>query len=121
MRRTDGEAERIREVYRAYDRDPRVQARRDPESRANILIEQERISAVDRALEARWPQGLGSLEILDVGCGRGDELARLVVRGADERRCHGVDLLEDRVEAARARLPGADVRVADARELPFEV
>ncbi|MGH2944996.1 MAG: class I SAM-dependent methyltransferase, partial [Solirubrobacteraceae bacterium] len=33
---------------------------------------------------------------------------------------HGVDLLPGRVAAARAAVPGADVRVADVRSLPFD-
>lgn len=115
----DREAERIREVYAAYDRDPRVQARRDPANRANVLIEAERAAALDRALDGVASPALADAEVLDVGCGAGDELARLCARGAQERRCHGVDLLPDRVARARARLPRADIREADARELPF--
>ena len=114
-----GEAERIRRVYGAYDEDPRVQARRDPGNRANVLIDRERVDAVDAAL-AEVEVELGAVDVLDLGCGAGDELMRLVARGADPRRCHGVDLLPDRVEQARRRLPGVDVREADARALPHE-
>jgi ubiquinone/menaquinone biosynthesis C-methylase UbiE len=32
---------------------------------------------------------------------------------------HGVELIAQRVEVARERVPGADVRRGDARELPF--
>jgi SAM-dependent methyltransferase len=115
----DREAERIREVYAAYDTDPRVQARRDPGNRANLLIAREREAALNGALAGPGPVRLGDADILDVGCGAGDELARLVERGANASRCHGIDLLPDRVARANRRLPGADMRVADARDLPF--
>jgi ubiquinone/menaquinone biosynthesis C-methylase UbiE len=115
----EGEAARIRRVYAAYDEDPRVQGRRDPGNRANVLIEAERAESLDAALAAALPLPLAEAEILDIGCGTGDELARLVAGGATAGRCHGIDLLPDRVAVARERIPDADVREGDARELPF--
>jgi SAM-dependent methyltransferase len=56
---------------------------------------------------------------LDVGCGPGALAARLVRRlGAD--RVAAVDPSERFVEAARKRLPGADVRRGTAEELLFD-
>lgn len=60
------------------------------------------------------------VELLDVGCGGGWLLAELAERGAGPQRLHGVDLLPERIAAAQARVPGADIRRADARRLPFE-
>ena len=57
--------------------------------------------------------------ILDVGCGTGaltSVLAELV--GAEN--VAGVDPSEPFVEACRARVPGADIRLAPAEDLPFE-
>jgi ubiquinone/menaquinone biosynthesis C-methylase UbiE len=116
----DPEADRIRRVYRAYDDDPRVQARRDRANRANLLIDRERVQTLDRMLDGVASVRLDGAEILDVGCGAGDEIARLIARGADAGRCHGIDLLPDRVARARELLPGTDLREGDARELPFE-
>jgi SAM-dependent methyltransferase len=115
----DTERDRIRRVYSAYDRDPRVQARRDPRNRANVLIERERVAVLDRQLAGISSLHLGDADILDVGCGSGDELLRLLASGADAARCHGVDLLPDRVALARERLPAVDLREGDARALPF--
>ena len=56
--------------------------------------------------------------ILDVGCGPGVLTAVLVERyGAD--RVDAIDPTPGFVEAARARLPGVDVRQGSAEELPW--
>src|SRR5215468_3211839 len=56
--------------------------------------------------------------VLDVGCGPGVLAARLVDRCGTEGVV-AVDPSEPFVEAARARLPGVDVRRATAEDLPF--
>ena len=63
---------------------------------------------------------LSTYRILDVGCGDGGFLRRLVSWGADPTKLAGVDLLEDRAAAARRIEPCLDVRQADASDLPFE-
>lgn len=56
--------------------------------------------------------------VIDVGCGPGALMAELVARlGPDA--VAGVDPSAPFVEAARARFPGVDVRLADAENLPF--
>lgn len=54
--------------------------------------------------------------VLDVGCGSGRAVAELAERGA---RAIGVDLDPAMVAAARGRYPRADIRAADATELPL--
>lgn len=63
--------------------------------------------------------GLGG-EILDLGCGTGWLLEALAREGVEPPRLHGVEALAARAEAAARRVPGAQVRTADARDLPYE-
>src|SRR5690349_2001026 len=55
---------------------------------------------------------------LDVGCGPGALTVRLAER-LGERQVAGVDPSVSFVEAAQARLPDADIRLASAEALPF--
>jgi SAM-dependent methyltransferase len=64
--------------------------------------------------------GLGSdASVLDVGAGTGTGTRRLAELVGPER-VTAVEPSEPFVEAFRARLPGVDVRLAAAEELPFE-
>ncbi len=62
---------------------------------------------------------LAGRRVLDAGCGRGQWLADLETWGARRADLAGVDLVPERVEESSARLPGADIRRADATGLPF--
>lgn len=58
------------------------------------------------------------VRVLDVGCGEGDDLARMGLLLPGAELC-GIDLSADRVERARQAAPRARLRVGDARALPF--
>lgn len=62
---------------------------------------------------------LDRLELLDAGCGTGRRLLRLLGAGATRERLHGIDIQPELVEAARRAAPDLDLRVGDARSLPF--
>jgi ubiquinone/menaquinone biosynthesis C-methylase UbiE len=80
----------------------------------NQAIRRELVAAV----LALFPSALApGARLLDAGCGSGWWLRELAERGA--ARLHGVDLSPERVEAAAAAVPVADVRVGDVRALPF--
>lgn len=64
----------------------------------------------------RIPVGPGS-DVLDVGCGAGRYCRMAADRGA---RCSGIDATPAFAEIARERVPGADIRVGDMQDLPWE-
>ncbi len=65
------------------------------------------------AREGLFP--LDNLSIVDIGCGRGAWLLEFAQWGAYARNLAGIDLDAGRLEDARQRLAGADLRVGDAR------
>jgi ubiquinone/menaquinone biosynthesis C-methylase UbiE len=58
-------------------------------------------------------------DIIDVGCGNGALLRDLVRLGADAGRCTGVDLLQERVQAAREADARMSISCGDASSLPY--
>lgn len=105
----------LEETYGGYRRSRRKRRAWAADNPGNVAIRAQLLGAV---LELAAEPLRGEGEVLDVGCGGGWLLERLGGHGVERRRLHGVDLLEARVEAARRRVPGADVRLADARRLP---
>jgi SAM-dependent methyltransferase len=112
--RTQAELERIR---RAYARRRADGGERDPCVALLWIHQRERLLLA--GLRAHCAQDLHDLDVLDVGCGSGGELLRLVSHGADPVRMHGIDLREEPIRLARERLPPADLRVGDASDLPY--
>lgn len=61
------------------------------------------------------------LRVLEVGCGSGGELHRLIGLGLEPENLEGVDLLEDRISAARKSLPDeVGLRCGDATRMEFD-
>jgi ubiquinone/menaquinone biosynthesis C-methylase UbiE len=89
--------------------------RYSPANPAHLFIRH----AVERALVAMLPP-LAGRRVLEVGCGAGQLLVDLETLGAPRDRLAGLDLVPERVAAAQARLPGADIREGDAASLPWE-
>lgn len=69
-----------------------------------------------RNMRERSYQGLGDT-VVDVGCGGGRAVGELAARGV---RAIGLDLDPAMLEAAAARWPAGEFRVADATALPLE-
>jgi O-antigen/teichoic acid export membrane protein/ubiquinone/menaquinone biosynthesis C-methylase UbiE len=111
------EAERIRKVYHDYDLSRRHQRKRDESNVGIRLIHAERWNAVGRAISAYFADG-APVRVLDIGCGEGDDLAR--VAGLLPRAgLFGIDLLPDRIARARLAVPQADLRVDGGEALDF--
>jgi ubiquinone/menaquinone biosynthesis C-methylase UbiE len=109
---------RIRAAYRYYDSSAEEQRKRD-----------EANPGVRRNADTRWAALLGALSalalpdgarLLDVGCGGGDDLARVGREFADlSPALHGADLLPDRIARAREAVPHGTFQVAGADRLPY--
>jgi SAM-dependent methyltransferase len=84
---------------------------------AVLHIAQERERRV-LALLARAGIELAGLRVLDVGCGLGVEFANLLRWGARVSNLVGIDLVHERLRAARTRTAAALVQ-ADGAALPF--
>jgi SAM-dependent methyltransferase len=70
------------------------------------------------ARHARRP--LAELEVLEIGCGHGDNLLELLRLGFSPERLHGNELLPERAVRARQRLPAATpVQQGDALQMPL--
>jgi SAM-dependent methyltransferase len=86
----------------------------------DVLLSQYRIQMVAAGLlrRAGW-RDLSRLRALDVGCGSGAWLRQLKSWGVCAENLHGVDLLVDRVAAAREFAADIDFREANGWQLPY--
>jgi ubiquinone/menaquinone biosynthesis C-methylase UbiE len=112
------ELDRIRRVYAgrsARGTDPRYSAY----APAALLALHERERLLLSKVRATCAKDLHELDILDVGCGSGGDLVRLLGHDADPARIHGIDLREGPIASARRRLPSVDMLVANAAEMPY--
>lgn len=114
---TRDEEERIRKAYALRDRDARYSWLNPGQQLIVQGAERGLLAALRRA-------GLDSLhdrDVLEVGCGSGHWLRAMVQWGVPPERLAGVDILPDRLAAARARC-ASTVRLAlgSATALPFD-
>lgn len=116
--RNEREVERIVAVYREYE--PTVSARYDSRNRGNQIIIAELDVRMARLLRKHGLFPLRERTILDVGCGNGYVLGLLKQVGATPVNLHGIDLLPERIEIARAKHPGIAFQVGNAEKLPYE-
>lgn len=82
--------------------------------------QQERQRALIALLRAHAPRALNDLDVLEIGCGQGDNLLELARLGCDAARLVGNELLPERAAQARRRLPAATaLHEGDALALPL--
>ena len=81
---------------------------------------QERERALAALLARHLQRPLAELDVLEVGCGGGDNLLELIRLGCDPARLFGNELLPERAAAARLRLPASvAVHEGDALQMPL--
>jgi SAM-dependent methyltransferase len=78
---------------------------------------QERQRAMLRMFVRIGLTDLNAVRLLEVGCGTGDNLLEFLRLGLNPQNLAGIELLQDRVEKARRRLPPDIVRSGDATKL----
>ncbi len=59
-------------------------------------------------------------KILDVGCGAGFSMLRLLSYGLEPDRLHGIDIAENRIARGRKRQPALNFNLGDATAMQFE-
>ena len=104
-------------VYREYR--PTVSQRWRPDNSGNAAILAELERRVVSVLRRAGLVPLAGRRILDVGCGYGHFLGLFRTLGAAPSDLHGVDLLPERIELARARHPDLEFTIGNGEELPY--
>lgn len=84
---------------------------------AALAEQQERVRAIARGLRRLGWLDVGALRVTEVGCGRGGNLLDWVRLGATPAHLTGLELLPERLDAARAVLPaGVSLQLGDAAQ-----
>ena len=86
---------------------------------AERYIHQTRDRAWLALLRRHGYRDLGTLRILELGCGEGSLLRSLLHYGADPSRLEGIDIDGARMERARASLPDVRLALGDGASLPY--
>jgi SAM-dependent methyltransferase len=85
-----------------------------------MLSSQERQRGLLSLLRRHAPAPLQTLRVLEVGCGMGGNLVELIQLGFDPSNLVGAELLPDRAETARQRLP-AHLKIYDGDALGLDI
>lgn len=110
----DAESARVREVF-----DKRTEINRGPFDLYALFTHQERQEALAKFFRKIGLGSLQGLQILDIGCGSGGNLRRMVDFGAEPQNCVGIDLFRKSLLGGRALNPGISLLEGTAAKLPF--
>lgn len=110
---------RLQEVYREYAARGFGQSKWSPANAGNQAIRDECKRKLCESLEKLNFFPLDRRRILDVGCGAGERLAAFESWGARPQNLFGVDLISERICAARKNHPKITFELANAEALPF--
>ncbi len=112
--------ERLKAEYGRRAESPDDRRRYSLFNSAHLFAVQQRQRQTLQMLRRRGLETLAGKRVLEVGCGRGGILHEYLGYGVTARDLVGIDLLEDRLTEAQARLPGVPLANCDARRLPFD-
>jgi len=110
----NAESARVRDVF-----DKRTEINRGPFDLYALYTHQERQEALVQFFRRIGLSSLAGLKILDIGCGSGGNLRRMIDYGAEPQNCFGVDLFRKSLMGGRAVNPGIALLEGTAAEQPF--
>lgn len=116
---TRSEIERLQDVYREYAIRRWGHSKWSPANKGNQVIRDECHLKLHEALGKSGFLPLKNRRILEVGCGTGGRLAAFEDIGAQPENLFGVDLIPERINAAREKHEGITFKLANAEALPF--
>lgn len=86
-----------------------------------LLSLQERERALSRWIKREGIHPISEMKVLEVGCGSGGNLLELIRFGFSPENLIGIDLIKERVDAARRVLPkSVQILTGDALDVSFE-
>src|SRR5882672_10974606 len=86
---------------------------------SNLLMHEQTLRSCIRLLQRASMFPLNGRRVADIGCGVGTWLLEFLQWGVDPADLGGIDLMPERLACARRRIPGADLHVGSASELPW--
>ena len=116
---TRSEVDRLQEVYREYTIRGFGKTKWSLANKGNQAVQDECQSELRDLLQKTGFFPLENRRILDVGCGTGERLAAFGNWGARPENMFGIDLIPDRICAARKHFPEITFELANAETLPF--
>lgn len=110
----------VQDIEAAYARRAGQDPRYHPLNPVQLQALQERERAIAAVLRAHAGADVAALQVAELGCGAGGNLLMLLRLGLSPERLCGVELLAERLAAARALLPaGVQLHGGDARAAPI--
>jgi len=90
-----------------------------PLNKSAFFMIQRRQREIRGILAEKFPAGTENTKLLEIGCGNAQWLAEFAGFGFRFANFAGIDLDGGRINVAKERIPGADIRAGDASELPW--
>jgi ubiquinone/menaquinone biosynthesis C-methylase UbiE len=81
---------------------------------------QQRERVLLSCLKIAFQGDVSDKKVLDIGCGSGGTLLPMLCYGFRPENCFGLDILEDRIETAKKRLPNITFACCSAENIPFQ-